>query len=90
MKSAVIIFPGSNCDRDLAVAIAQISGKIVHKIWHDEDELPSDIDVIGARGDCDWYLQWISNPYRGWIIARRVDAQRGTFLCLSTCCPYHL
>ena len=34
MKSHVIVFPGSNCDRDVAVAIERISGSAPEMIWH--------------------------------------------------------
>lgn len=50
MKSAVIVFPGSNCDRDLAVAIEKISGRAPAMVWHRESELPDDIDLIGVPG----------------------------------------
>ena len=40
MKSAVIVFPGSNCDRDLAVAIEQVTGRAPAMVWHRETELP--------------------------------------------------
>jgi phosphoribosylformylglycinamidine synthase len=49
MKSAVIVFPGSNCDRDLAVAFERISGRPTEMVWHRETELP-DVDVIGLPG----------------------------------------
>lgn len=50
MKSAVIVFPGSNCDRDLAVAFRDISGKAPTMVWHRETSLPDGIDVIGVPG----------------------------------------
>src|SRR3546814_5051186 len=50
MKSAVIVFPGSNCDRDLAVAFSEISGRETHMIWHGDSDLPDGIDVIGVPG----------------------------------------
>ena len=50
MKSAVIVFPGSNCDRDLAVAFRDISGKAPAMVWHRETSLPDGIDVIGVPG----------------------------------------
>jgi phosphoribosylformylglycinamidine synthase len=50
MKSAVIVFPGSNCDRDLAVAFQSVSGRQPEMIWHRETELPDDIDLIGVPG----------------------------------------
>src|SRR3546814_1109299 len=50
MKSAVIVFPGSNCDRDLAVAFSEISGRETHMVWHGDSDLPDGIDVIGVPG----------------------------------------
>jgi phosphoribosylformylglycinamidine synthase subunit PurQ / glutaminase len=50
MKSAVIVFPGSNCDRDLAVAFRDITGREAHMIWHGDAELPDGLDVIGVPG----------------------------------------
>lgn len=50
MKSAVIVFPGSNCDRDLAVAFRDVSGKAPAMVWHRETSLPDGIDVIGVPG----------------------------------------
>jgi phosphoribosylformylglycinamidine synthase len=50
MKSAVIVFPGSNCDRDLAVAIRDITGSEPAMLWHRETELPDGIDLIAIPG----------------------------------------
>jgi len=50
MKSAVIVFPGSNCDRDLAVAFEAVSGSKPHMIWHRDTELPEGLDLIGVPG----------------------------------------
>ncbi len=50
MKSAVIVFPGSNCDRDLAVAIEAVTGNQPVMVWHRETELPDGIDLIGVPG----------------------------------------
>ncbi|HZV57195.1 MAG TPA: phosphoribosylformylglycinamidine synthase subunit PurQ [Sphingobium sp.] len=50
MKSAVIVFPGSNCDRDLAVALEQVSGTAPAMVWHGESELPEGLDLIGVPG----------------------------------------
>lgn len=50
MKSAVIVFPGSNCDRDLADAIAKVTGRAPAMIWHRETELPANLDFIGVPG----------------------------------------
>lgn len=50
MKSAVIVFPGSNCDRDLAVALREISGEQPLMVWHRETELPQGIDLVAVPG----------------------------------------
>ena len=50
MKSAVVVFPGSNCDRDLAVALEQITGRKANMVWHKEPELPEGTDFIGIPG----------------------------------------
>jgi phosphoribosylformylglycinamidine synthase len=50
MKSAVIVFPGSNCDRDLAVAIRDVTGKAPDMLWHRETELPDGIGLIAVPG----------------------------------------
>ena len=50
MKSAVIVFPGSNCDRDLAVGLEQVTGARPAMVWHRETELPEDLDLIALPG----------------------------------------
>ena len=50
MKSAVIVFPGSNCDRDLAVALGSVSGNAPTMVWHRETELPDGVDLIAVPG----------------------------------------
>jgi phosphoribosylformylglycinamidine synthase subunit PurQ / glutaminase len=50
MNSAVIVFPGSNCDRDMAEAIKLVSGRAPKMIWHRESELPANVDLIAIPG----------------------------------------
>ncbi len=50
MKGAVIVFPGSNCDRDLAVALERATGMKPAMVWHRETDLPDGIDLIGVPG----------------------------------------
>src|SRR3954463_1239944 len=50
MKSAVIVFPGSNCDRDIAVALELVSGRKPAMVWHRESELPEGTDFIALPG----------------------------------------
>ena len=59
MKTHVIVFPGSNCDRDVAVAIKNISGQQPQMVWHKETSIEkSDLicgfDFIGEI-NCDGY-----------------------------------
>lgn len=50
MKSAVLVFPGSNCDRDLAVAVRDITGFAPAMVWHRDTELPDGVDFIAVPG----------------------------------------
>ena len=50
MKAAVIVFPGSNCDRDLAVAIREIGGTAPTMVWHGDSELPDGLGLIAVPG----------------------------------------
>ena len=49
-RSAVITFPGSNCDRDMAVALEQVSGTAPLRVWHGDAELPGALDFIALPG----------------------------------------
>ena len=49
MKAAVIVFPGSNCDRDLAVALRG-AGAEVTMVWHKDSTLPEGLDFVGIPG----------------------------------------
>ncbi|WP_299206852.1 phosphoribosylformylglycinamidine synthase subunit PurQ [uncultured Tateyamaria sp.] len=49
MKAAVVVFPGSNCDRDLAVAFRN-AGADVEMVWHKDTELPAGVDMVGVPG----------------------------------------
>jgi phosphoribosylformylglycinamidine synthase I len=49
MHAAVVVFPGSNCDRDLAVAF-EAAGAKVSMVWHKDTKLPSDVDIVGIPG----------------------------------------
>ena len=50
MKAAVIVFPGSNCDRDCKVAIERSTGASVDMVWHQETALPDGVDLIVLPG----------------------------------------
>ncbi len=49
MKAAIITFPGSNCDRDLAVAF-EAAGAQVMRVWHKDTALPEGTDIVGIPG----------------------------------------
>lgn len=50
MKAAVIVFPGSNCDRDCKVAVERSTGAKVEMVWHGDTALPSGLDLIVLPG----------------------------------------
>jgi phosphoribosylformylglycinamidine synthase len=49
MRAAVVVFPGSNCDRDMAVAFEQ-AGMDVSMVWHKDTHLPEGVDIVGVPG----------------------------------------
>ena len=49
MKSAVIVFPAANCDRDAQTALTQMTGKAPHMVWHQDSDLP-DVDLVVLPG----------------------------------------
>lgn len=49
MKAAVLVFPGSNCDRDMAVAIQHVMGVAPIMVWHGDHTIP-DVDFIAVPG----------------------------------------
>ncbi len=75
MKAAVIVFPGSNCDRDVAVALEQSLGHAPQMIWHGEATLP-ELDLIVVPGGFSYgdYLRSgamaANSPVMGEVVAR--------------------
>lgn len=49
MKAAVIVFPGSNCDRDMAVALERLSGRKPAMVWHRQTDFDP-VDLIAIPG----------------------------------------
>ena len=49
-RAAVVTFPGSNCDRDLAVALGKVAGAAPLRVWHGDAELPEGLDFIALPG----------------------------------------
>ena len=50
MKTAVVVFPGSNCDRDIACALEQVTGRKPDMVWHRDTDLPDGVGVVAVPG----------------------------------------
>jgi phosphoribosylformylglycinamidine synthase subunit PurQ / glutaminase len=80
MKSAVIVFPGSNCDRDIAVALEDVTGTRPHMVWHGESELPAGVGLIALPGGFSYgdYLRCGAIAARSPVVKAVVEAaERG-------------
>ena len=80
MRAAVITFPGSNCDRDMAVAIEQVMGTAPLRVWHGDADLPDRLDFIALPGGFSYgdYLRCGSMAANSAIMRAVVSAaQRG-------------
>ena len=87
MKSAVLVFPGSNCDRDLAVAIEQVTGRAPAMVWHRDTELPAGTDFIGLPGGFSYgdYLRSGAMAARSPIMRAVTDAAGRGVPVLGVC-----
>ena len=86
MKAAVVTFPGSNCDRDLALAFQQAGADVV-RVWHKDTELPHGVDIVGVPGGFSFgdYLRCGAIAAQSPIgAAVRAHAARGGFV-LGVC-----
>jgi phosphoribosylformylglycinamidine synthase len=86
MKAAVVTYPGSNCDRDLARGF-ELAGFEVARVWHKDSELPAGTDVVGLPGGFSWgdYLRCGAIAARAEISgAIRAHAARGGYV-LGVC-----
>jgi phosphoribosylformylglycinamidine synthase subunit PurQ / glutaminase len=80
MTAAVIVFPGSNCDRDVAVAIGHVTGRQPQMVWHGASDLPDGVDLVVLPGGFSYgdYLRCGAIAARSAIIpAVRAAADRG-------------
>src|SRR5476651_1736222 len=87
MKAAVVVFPGSNRERDMAHAIKLVSGREPAMVWHAEDQLPAGTDLVVLPGGFAYgdYLRCGAIAARAPIMeAVRSHAQRGG-LVLGVC-----
>lgn len=76
MKTAVIVFPGSNCDRDIAVALESVTGNKPEMVWHGESELPSGLGLIALPGGFSYgdYLRCGAIAARSPVVKAVVEA----------------
>ncbi|MES2988071.1 MAG: phosphoribosylformylglycinamidine synthase subunit PurQ [Pseudomonadota bacterium] len=76
MKTAVIVFPGSNCDRDIAVALESVTGKKPEMVWHGDSELPSGLGLIALPGGFSYgdYLRCGAIAARSPVVRAVVEA----------------
>ena len=87
MQSAVIVFPGSNCDRDMAVALETVSGKRPHMVWHGDTELPPGLDIVAIPGGFSYgdYLRSGAMASRSAIIKPVIEAAQRGVKILGVC-----
>ena len=81
MKAAVLVFPGSNCDRDLAVAFRN-AGFQVDMVWHKDTDLPEGVDIVGVPGGFSFgdYLRCGAIAARSPIVgALKAHVERGGY-----------
>ena len=85
MKSSVIVFPGSNCDRDIAVALEKMKFKN-QMVWHKETILPkSDLIVIPGGFSYGDYLRSGAIAGKSLIIDEVIKAANSGCLILGIC-----
>jgi phosphoribosylformylglycinamidine synthase len=86
MKSAVIVFPGSNCDRDVQVALRASSGVAPAMVWHRETTLPK-VDLIVIPGGFSYgdYLRSGAMAARSPIMRAVIDAADRGLPILGIC-----
>lgn len=80
-RGAVITFPGSNCDRDMAVALEKVSGQPALRVWHADADLPERLDFIAVPGGFSYgdYLRCGAIASRSPVMRAVVRAaERGT------------
>ena len=87
MKTAVIVFPGSNCDRDLAVALRTVTGTAPAMVWHGDSALPDDIGLVAVPGGFSYgdYLRSGAIAARSPIMRAVVEAAGKGLPVLGVC-----
>ncbi|MEO9132193.1 MAG: phosphoribosylformylglycinamidine synthase subunit PurQ [Sphingomonas sp.] len=87
MKTAVIVFPGSNCDRDIAVALEAVTGVKPAMVWHGETALPDGIGLVALPGGFSYgdYLRSGAVAARSPIMHAVVEAAERGLPVLGIC-----
>ena len=87
MKAAVLVFPGSNCDRDLAVALEAVTGRAPAMVWHGEAALPDGTDLVAVPGGFSYgdYLRSGAIAARSPIMRAVVEAAGRGVRVLGVC-----
>lgn len=91
MRAAVIVFPGSNCDRDGAVALTKLTGRETAMIWHQETELPP-LDLIFLPGGFSYgdYLRCGAIAAQSPVMREVVAAANRGVAVMGVCNGFHL
>lgn len=86
-KGGVVTFPGSNCDRDMAVALEAVSGEPAIRIWHGDAQLPEGLDFIALPGGFSYgdYLRSGAMAARSPILRAVVEAANRGVPVLGVC-----
>ena len=87
MKSAVVVFPGSNCDRDMAVALEMHTGARPAMVWHKDTALPGGLDLVALPGGFSFgdYLRCGAIAARAPVMRAVADFARAGGLVLGIC-----
>ena len=87
MTTAVIVFPASNCDRDMAVALESVTGRAPAMVWHGDSALPDRLDLIAIPGGFSYgdYLRCGAMAARAPIIAAVAQAAARGVPVLGVC-----
>lgn len=87
MKTAVIVFPGSNCDRDIAVALEAVTGRKPAMVWHRDSELPDGTGLVALPGGFSYgdYLRSGAMAARSPIMRAVSDAAAKGMPVLGVC-----
>lgn len=86
-RAAVITFPGSNCDRDMADALEKVSGEAPLRVWHGDADLPEQLDFIALPGGFSYgdYLRCGAIASRSPVMRAVVDAANRGVPVLGVC-----